>query len=167
MISGTLLVLILTKTTHKGKMSGHIGDYRSKSRFHTSQQVEASGSEILINKTRFYFKYGGGTWTTGYNLPAISSGGATPLRNRRWYRLRMNYGDYRWNSECIVLQSDNYFGTGGNLYNHWNTISVSTTGAVSCVNGNGGSTGDLYAELLVWEIFGRSYPHHYTYIGDY
>ena len=137
-------------------MSGHIGDYRSKSRFHTSLQVEPAAPELLINKSTFNFQYGGGSWTCNYSLP---TGG------RRWFRLRANFGDFRWNSECIVLGSGSYFGTGGNTYNYWNTLVVATSGAVSVTNGNGGSSGNLSAELLVWEIFGLSHPHHYTYTG--
>ena len=146
-------------------MSGHIGDYRSKSRFQTSLQVQPAAPEIMINKSLFTFQYGGGTHSCNYTLPTLSGGGSTPLGHRRWYRLRVNFGDFRWNSECIVLGSQNYFGTGGNTYNYWNTLVVATSGAISVTNGNGGSSGDLTAELQVFEILGLSHPHHYTYTG--
>ena len=101
--------------------------------------------EMLIHQGTFYFQYGGATTSANYTFPQGTS-------STRFFRARMNFGDYRWNSECIVMNSNNYFGTGGNLYNHWNTIQVTTGGVVNCVNGNGGSSGNLTAELRVWVI---------------
>ena len=139
-------------------MSGHLGDYKGKSHYLTSSQVHASAPEKLIYKGTFNFQYGGGTWSTGYSLP---TGG------RRWFRLRSNYGDSRWNCEAIAMSQASYFGFIAKLYEQWNRLAMDTAGAVSVVNGNGGSTSNLLSELLVWEIFGTTgYPGDYVYVGE-
>ena len=145
-------------------MSGHIGDYKSKSHWHTSEQIQASAPEKLINHSTFVFQYGGGTWTTNYNLPAVTTSGSG---NHRWFRLRTRYTDSRWNAEGICLVTQTYAGFYGKVYAQWNDLTINASDRlVSLVNGNGGSTSNLTAELLVWEIFGASYPHRHDYFGN-
>ena len=112
----------------------------------------------------FVFQYGGGTWTTNYSLPAVTDASSG---HHRWFRLRTRYGDSRWNAEGIALVTQTYAGFLGQVYNQWNTLSLNaSTRAVSIVNGNGGSTNNLTAEILVWEIFGATYPMVQNYKGD-
>ena len=126
-----------------GARSGQLRDDDVKNSMHN-----------LIHHGTFTFNYGGATTSCNYTLP-------TGTGLRQWYRLLINFSDYRWNSECVVFGSSDYFGTGGNLYNHWNTIQVTTGGVVNCANGNGGTGGPFTAELRVWEV---ESPHLTNYI---
>ena len=145
-------------------MSGHIGDYKSKSHWYSPFQMSAAAPERLIHQGKSYFQYGGGTWSTGYNLPAVTTASSG---HHRWFRLRTRFVDSRWNSEGIALVTQTYAGFLGQLYNQWNTLALAAdTRLVSIVNGNGGTSGNMYTELLVWEIFGATYPMVQNYIGD-
>tara|TARA_B100000131_G_scaffold61801_1_gene57796 strand:- start:89 stop:529 length:441 start_codon:yes stop_codon:yes gene_type:complete len=145
-------------------MSGHIGDYKSNSHWYSPFQITASAPERLIHQGKSYFQYGGATWTTNYTLPAVTDAGSG---HHRWFRLRSRFGDSRWNCEGIALVTQEYAGFLGQIYAQWNTLSLNaSTRLVSIVNGNGGTTNNMYLELLVWEIFGATYPMVQNYIGD-
>jgi hypothetical protein len=124
-------------------MSGIIGCITGKTGS-TDYTWDRDRPEHLIHSGTFTFSYGGANTTCNYTLPETA--------DKQWYRLRFNMSDTRWSSEAVLMSSSGYYGACHNLYNHWNTVVVSTAGVVSCTNGNGGVGGPYTAELRVWEI---------------
>jgi hypothetical protein len=97
----------------------------------------------------FNFQYGGGTWSTGYTLPQnITNGSGSD--SRKYYWIRTNWGDGRWNGNMIVMGSPTNSFYGQKLADQWNQITVSAGGLISIVNQNGGTSGDLSGEIRVW-----------------
>jgi len=124
-------------------MSGIVGGVTSRTGT-MDLSVERDHVAHQIYHGTFNFQYGGANYTANYTLPETAG--------RQWYLLRENYSDARWSSEAITMNAAGYYGVSHNLYNHWNTIVIATTGVVSITNGNGGTSGNLLGEIRIWEI---------------
>ena len=103
----------------------------------------------FIHQDTFVFQYGSGTWTTNYTLPQNISN-SSGIDSDKYYWARTNSSDGRWSSDMIVMGSPTNNFYHNRVGGYWNYLQVTTGGLIQVLNQNGGSSGNITAELRVW-----------------